>query len=271
MEVPFLVCNFVVMEVAFTKYHGTGNDFIIIDDRKGSIKKKLSRAKIKALCTRRFGIGADGLILLGSSKKEDFSMTYYNADGGVSSMCGNGGRCLVHFAYELNVFKENCSFMAIDGLHEAYVKNDLVHLKMSDTLLPEKVRKDYFLNTGSPHYVQFVEMVDGIDVFKKGQKIRYSTKYAEEGVNVNFVQLDKKGLKVATYERGVEDETYSCGTGVVASALISHYAQKLTSKSISISTKGGRLKVKFKALADRYNEIWLIGPAKVVNTGMIRL
>ena len=259
------------MNVAFTKYHGTGNDFIIIDDRKGSIQKKLTKAKVKALCTRRFGIGADGLILLGSSKKEDFSMTYYNADGGVSSMCGNGGRCLVHFAYELKVFKESCSFMAIDGLHEAYVKKDLIHLKMSNTLFPEKRGKDYFLNTGSPHHIQFVDQIEGLDVFKKGQKIRHSAKYSKEGVNVNFVELDKKALKVATYERGVEDETYSCGTGVVASALVSHYAQKLTSKSINITTKGGRLKVKFKALLGSYEDIWLIGPAKVVNTGVIIL
>lgn len=271
MEVPFLVCNFVFMDIAFTKYHGTGNDFIIIDDRRGTVRNKMTRSKVKAICTRRFGVGADGLILLGSTKKADFLMTYFNADGGVSTMCGNGGRCLVHFAHELKIFKDSCSFLAIDGLHEATVKNKLIHLKMGDTSLPQRIGKDYFINTGSPHHVQFVESIEGLDVFKKGKKIRYGARYSDEGVNVNFVELDKKALKVATYERGVEDETFSCGTGVVASALVSHYAQKLSSKSVAISTKGGGLKVKFSVSDDGYKDIMLIGPAMVVNTGVISL
>lgn len=272
MEVPFLVCNFVIiMEIAFTKYHGTGNDFIIIDDRDGKIIRYLTSKKIAALCARRFGIGADGLILISSHKTSDFSMIYFNADGNESTMCGNGGRCLVHFANSLGVFQEKCTFMAIDGLHEAKVQKNQIYLKMSNVSLPKKLNRDYFLNTGSPHHVRFVDNLEEVDVLKKGRGVRYGKRYQEKGVNVNFVEVDGKGLKVGTYERGVEDETYSCGTGVVASAIATHYSKKIDSLNFKITTKGGSLKVKFKMDKNQYKDVWLIGPAVVVSRGVVDL
>lgn len=259
------------MKVNFIKYHGTGNDFIIIDDRKGTIKKKLSTKIIKALCTRRFGIGADGMILLKSHRKYDFEMIYYNADGKTSSMCGNGGRCIVHFAHQLRMFKDACRFLAIDGMHEAKVVNESIHLKMSDVVLPKKVRKDYFLDTGSPHHIQYVSDVSKIDIVKSGQKIRYSNAYKKEGVNVNFVAKTPRGISVRTYERGVEDETFSCGTGVTAAAISSHFSGITKLQSVQVQTLGGKLKVKFKQTPDGYEDIWLIGPANWVNTGVFKL
>lgn len=259
------------MKVNFVKYHGTGNDFILIDDRRGTIKKKLTTKIIKALCTRRFGIGADGMILLKAHRKYDFEMIYYNADGRTSSMCGNGGRCIVHFAHQLKMFKKACNFLAIDGMHEAKVENNLIHLKMSDVILPKKVKKDFFIDTGSPHHIHFVKDVSNMNIVQSGQKIRYSSAYEKEGVNVNFVEKSARGISVRTYERGVEDETYSCGTGVTAAAITSHFSGITHLKSVQVQTLGGKLKVKFKQAADGYKDIWLIGPANWVNTGVFKL
>jgi len=257
------------MKIAFSKYHGTGNDFIIIDDRNNKIQSKLSPKIINQLCKRRFGIGADGLILLKKHRSLDFKMIYYNADGKESSMCGNGGRCLIHFAKQLKVFKSHCTFDAIDGLHEGRVEKDKVHLKMADVDQIKKYRQVYVLDTGSPHYVKFVEDVANLNVFKEGSKIRYNNTYSKNGINVNFVQCTSNRIQVRTYERGVEDETYSCGTGVVASSIATILEHKLKNKKVAIKTLGGNLEVTFQKTHKGFENIWLIGPAVLVNSGIV--
>lgn len=259
------------MNIPFFKYHGTGNDFIIVDDRGNKIQPKLTKNTIKSLCTRRFGIGADGLILLKKHRDYDFKMVYYNADGRESSMCGNGGRCLIHFAKHLKVFSSKCTFDAIDGKHEGEIIKDKVFLKMSDV---HKITKDgqaYILDTGSPHYVKFVEEVASLDVAKVGSKIRYGKTYAKKGINVNLVECRRNGIHVRTYERGVEDETFSCGTGVVASTLATVEAKQLKKKKMAIKTLGGNLEVTFERSTNGYENIWLIGPATVVHSGVISI
>ncbi len=255
------------MNINFTKYHGTGNDFIMIDDRSESFDD--SNVKIiESMCSRRFGVGADGLILLRNQKGYDFKMVYFNADGRQSSMCGNGGRCLVHFAHSLDVFVDHCTFLAIDGDHLAEMLGaDIVKLKMGDVGKLSQDGNDFVLNTGSPHYVQFVEDACSRDVKNEGAEIRCSETYKAEGINVNFVNLSNAILNVVTYERGVEDETYSCGTGVTASALVAHHIYG-SSSPISISTKGGSLKVHFSKTDRGYNNIWLEGPAAKVFVGV---
>lgn len=253
----------------FTKYHGTGNDFIMIDDRDRSFDISDQRL-IASMCSRRFGIGADGLILLRLLDGYDFEMVYFNADGAQSSMCGNGGRCLVHFAYKLGLFEKSCKFLAIDGDHEALVNADeTVKLKMSDVGELTQVGEDYVLDTGSPHYIKVVDEALQEDIYALGQQIRYSETFAEEGINVNFISKDDKGLVVCTYERGVEDETLSCGTGVTASAIVTHQVNPDEYPSpIAIVTKGGDLRVYFQRTSDgQYTDIWLEGPAVSVYTG----
>jgi len=257
------------MKISFSKYHGTGNDFIMIDDRENKVFPKLSTKIIKQLCTRRFGIGADGLILLKNDPQLDFKMVYYNADGGESTMCGNGGRCLVHFAKSLKVFKSTCLFNAIDGLHEGKMEKENVFLKMGDVHEIVKRGKAYEINTGSPHYIKFVEGLSDIDVYKAGSRIRNGKSYAVNGINVNFVEKTDRGISVRTYERGVEDETFSCGTGVVASTLATVVDNNLRSKKVTIKTLGGKLKVTFKKSGAGFDNIWLIGPATHVSSGEV--
>jgi diaminopimelate epimerase len=212
------------MQLHFYKYQGTGNDFIIFDNRDNSIA--LTKEQVAFLCNRRFGIGADGLMLLNSHSDYDFEMKYYNADGGESSMCGNGGRCLVKFAAERGIFKSQYRFLAIDGEHEASIENNgHVSLKMVDVSSVQSEYNSHILNTGSPHYVEITDHVMDLDVYEKGKAIRYSDDFKKEGINVNFVELTEEPdtILVRTYERGVEDETYSCGTGVTAAALVSFH------------------------------------------------
>lgn len=254
------------MITSFVKYHGAGNDFLIIDQRNGAFPEG-DEALIAAACHRRFGVGADGLILLKDHPSLDFEMIYYNADGKPSSMCGNGGRCIVHFAKSLNIFEKSCKFMAIDGAHEAIIQGDQVELKMNDVYEVKKGEGYYELNTGSPHYVTFVEDIDDIKVVDNGQAIRYSSTYRKEGINVNFVESTSNGLVVFTYERGVEDETLSCGTGVTAAAIAHHVNSKAIETHIQIKTKGGQLEVKFDARDGKYENIWLIGAATPVYRG----
>jgi len=255
------------MNINFTKYHGTGNDFIMIDDRSESFDESDVKL-IEAMCSRRFGIGADGLILLRNEEQHDFKMVYFNSDGRQSSMCGNGGRCLVHFAHSLGVFEASCKFVAIDGDHLGEVLGDgTVKLKMGDVNEINSDGSDFVLDTGSPHYVQQVHNILEMDVKRDGAAIRYSDKYKVQGINVNFIQLEDGILNVATYERGVEDETYSCGTGVTASALIAHQRHSIKSP-VSIKTKGGELKVHFKKSSNGYDDIWLEGPAIKVFDGV---
>ena len=209
------------MTMTFHKYQGTGNDFIIIDNRNYIFPKKNS-SLIASLCDRHFGIGADGLILLEDHKTVDFSMIYFNADGHESTMCGNGGRCIVAFAKQLDLIKNETTFDAVDGLHYATIENGIVSLKMIDVKSIELSNTHSFLNTGSPHHINFSENIDTINVKELGAKIRYGAPYFKEGTNVNFAEkTSDNSFKVRTYERGVEDETLACGTGAVASAIAS--------------------------------------------------
>lgn len=256
------------MKIPFSKYQGTGNDFIIIDQRQKKYIAHDDQELIELFCHRKFGIGADGLILLENIESADFNMIYFNADGRQSSMCGNGGRCITAFANEKAVISHQAKFNAIDGLHEADIRSDgEVALQMQSVDSIQYVDDHFILDTGSPHYVAFVEDVDDIDVKELGSTIRYSAKFREEGINVNFVELTANGLNVATYERGVEDETLSCGTGVTAAALA--FAKKFKKKgTVAIKTKGGDLKVGFDTDDfESFRNIWLIGPATKVFEG----
>lgn len=257
--------------IPFYKYQGTGNDFVMIDQREKKYIQKKDTALINKICDRRFGIGADGLILLENRKGYDFQMIYFNADGRESSMCGNGGRCIAAFANHLGIVNSKCHFLAIDGPHKAIIKKDSwVELKMSDVKNIE-IGEDYFLmNTGSPHYIVFVEDIDDINVFENGQAIRYSKRFKKEGVNVNFVEQTKDKIIVATYERGVEDETLSCGTGVTAAA-IAHFLKnpnRRKKQNIPISSKGGDLAVRFEPIGKNgAGNIWLCGKGEKVFEG----
>ena len=259
------------MTVKFYKYQGTGNDFVMIDNRAYGLTKE--REAIEKLCNRRFGIGGDGLIYLQEKAGYDFEMVYFNSDGNESSMCGNGGRCLIQFARHLGVITTHCKFMAIDGEHEGQILIDgTVSLKMKDVEAIENYNSDYVLNTGSPHYVQFVNGVNNLKVVDEAQKIRYNERFAAEGINVNFAEKKSANeLFVRTYERGVEGETLSCGTGVVASALAFASKTGTITNEVNLETLGGKLQVKFEELGRSYRNIYLIGPAERVFEGTVEL
>ncbi len=259
------------MNITFYKYQGTGNDFVIIDNRNGNFDSSNTKL-VSFLCNRRMGIGADGLMLLENhpDKDIDFSMVYFNSDGKEASMCGNGARCITAFAVHLNAVKntKNIIFLAADGMHEASYDNGIVSLKMIDVASISINEHFFFLNTGVPHYVTHQPKIDNIDIKKQGAEIRYSKEFAPDGTNVNFVeQLDTNHIKVRTYERGVEDETYSCGTGVVASA-ISTYLKDKKCQNFNVDVKGGKLQVSFEGDENKgFQNIWLIGPATFVFKG----
>ena len=255
-------------QIKFYKYQGTGNDFVMIDNRDLEFPK--STELIEKLCDRRFGIGADGLILLENDENSDFKMVYFNSDGNESTMCGNGGRCIVAFAHFLDIFEDQTTFDAIDGLHKAEIKNGIVKLKMIDVIDINTDGQDFVMNTGSPHYVKYVEMLNNYNVFKNGNEIRNSPTYKAEGINVNFVEaLSDKEIFVRTYERGVEDETYSCGTGVTASALT--FMDKNNQTSVAVKVLGGKLKVYAEKNGAGFSNIWLEGPASQVFSGTISI
>ena len=252
----------------FYKYHGTGNDFIIMDNRDESIQ--LTTAQIAQLCHRNFGIGADGLMLLENSKNKDFKMRYFNSDGNEGSMCGNGGRCLVAFAKKLNIVDTETEFEALDGIHYAIITENGIRLKMNDVMGIEKIGEDFFLNTGSPHYVRYVDNLQMLDVIAEGRAIRYNKRFFENGTNVNFIQKIGNTLHIRTYERGVENETLSCGTGTVAAAIISTLGTSNEYKEVQFQTKGGLLSVSFvKNNELEFNQVWLDGPAKLIFEGNI--
>lgn len=260
------------MMIKFYKYQGTGNDFVIIDNRSLFFPKE-NVSVIAKLCDRRFGIGADGLILLENDNLSDFRMVYYNSDGNESSMCGNGGRCIVAFAKKLGLIKSETKFNATDGLHYATVdENDQVALQMIDVKEIKTNRNTIFLNTGSPHHVELVENLNNFDVYQEGKKIRYSDLYQDGGTNVNFVeQTDEQSFRLRTYERGVEDETLSCGTGATAVALGMHYTKKTKKTSIKLFVEGGELEVSFEPNGTAYTNVFLKGSATFVFEGTIHL
>ncbi len=258
----------------FFKYHGTGNDFIIIDNRTDFFSG--DARLIARLCDRRFGIGADGMLLLGHAEGYDFKMTYYNADGSPATMCGNGGRCMAAFARLLNPGKAYFLFLAGDGPHQAQIMRDgngidTVRLSMRDVDNPGHEKRDYILNTGSPHFVRFLRNVnqEDFDLVAEARSIRYNERYATEGINVDFVSPAPDGIMVRTYERGVEDETLSCGTGVTASAIAWAMEYGLTTGPVKIESRGGTLTVDFTRQGNRFTEVYLTGPAVLVYQGEI--
>lgn len=258
------------MDKNFYKYQGTGNDFIIFDNRTLFFPKR-NNELISTLCNRHFGIGADGLILLENDKNSDFKMVYFNADGNESTMCGNGGRCIVAFAQKLHLFDKKTSFLAIDGLHHATIDASSVSLKMIDVSEVRISEHSIFVNTGSPHHIEIVDDLEHFPVIDKARKI-IKSKYSTEGCNVNFVeQLNDNTFKVRTYERGVEDETLACGTGVTAVAIAMHKINKTNSNHIKLNVLGGNLEVKFIAEHDRYANVVLSGPTQFVFKGTLSL
>lgn len=261
-----------IMHIEFFKYQGTGNDFVILDNRKLAFEH-LTNEQVKFLCDRRFGIGADGLMLLNLKDGYDFEMVYYNADGNEGSMCGNGGRCLVKFAHDMGIRRSVYRFAAVDGDHEAEIDPDgTVSLKMQDVTNIRITHGDFVLNTGSPHYVKMITNVLDYDVYNKGRQIRNSAAFAEEGINVNYVeQRTDDEIIVRTYERGVEAETYSCGTGVTAAALVCYHNENGFNE-VTVHTKGGKLSVEYDRIDDdHFQNIWLCGPAEKVFTGTMEL
>lgn len=257
------------MKIPFVKYQGTGNDFILIDNRNLSY----NNLDVAQLCHPKFGIGADGLMLLQNIAGYDFEMVYYNSDGNISTMCGNGGRCIVDFAKSLNVFiGEKTLFKAIDGPHEAIWHTNEVQLKMQDVSAIHTIGNDYELNTGSPHYVQLVQNLDNLNIVEMAKAIRYNDTYKTNGINVNFVEIiNPQTIKVRTYERGVENETLSCGTGVTACAIALSENLNFTNGTytIAIQTPGGNLKVNFTKTANTYINVWLCGAATRVFEGEV--
>jgi diaminopimelate epimerase len=259
------------MEISFSKYQGTGNDFILIDNRDGLVS--LNEKQIERLCNRRFGIGADGLMKLQRADGFDFEMIYYNADGREGSMCGNGGRCITRFAYDSGIVKNKYNFIAVDGPHDSYIDDqDIIHLKMIPVEKVEHYSSYSFLNTGSPHVVKHISELLNYDVVSEGRRIRNNEYYKKDGVNVNFVELiDDDHIYVRTYERGVEDETLSCGTGVTAAALI-NFHNDIGFNHVDVKTPGGRLYVEYDKTGEQsFDNIWLCGPAKKVFTGTINI
>lgn len=260
------------MQIRFFKYQGAGNDFILLDNREGRYGQ-LDQARIERLCDRRFGIGADGLMLLNPDPELDFHMRYYNSDGLEGSMCGNGGRCISAFAHRLGCMGTRGRFMASDGVHEAVLSAPgWVELQMRDVNGICRDEDAYVLDTGSPHYVRFVQNLDQVEVYLEGKRIRHSPSYAEKGINVNFVERAEPGLRIRTYERGVENETFACGTGITAAAIVSVDERGPGSYHIPVAARGGNLEVHFQKLdRSRHIDIWLCGPATYVFEGTAEL
>ncbi|OEK05927.1 diaminopimelate epimerase [Roseivirga misakiensis] len=250
--------------IQFHKYQGTGNDFVMIDNCDNAFDKD-DLDLVSKLCDRRFGIGADGVILIEPAEDVDFNMIYFNPDGS-QSLCGNGSRCAVMFAKHLGLIQNETTFRAIDGIHEAKISGDQVSLLMHDVLDFEQIGDDFLIDTGSPHYLKYVTSTDDIDPLEEGRKVRYSERFAAEGVNVNFLeQINDGALKIRTYERGVEGETYSCGTGCTAAAL--SLGLKSSVNEVALKAIGGDLRVSFTKDGETFRNIYLIGPAKKVFAG----
>jgi len=251
----------------FFKYEGAGNDFIMIDNRNESFEAG-NNDLVAEMCSRKTGIGADGLLLLENHSDYDFKMRYYNADGSETEMCGNGARCIVLFANFLGIIGGKTNFMAGDGSHEAYIEGSHVRLKIRDIDKIQEEENFYLINTGVPHYVCFTEDLNNIDVYKEGRKIRYSQEFNKIGINVNFVSIDENKISVRTYERGVENETLACGTGIVASSIITSIHTGRKYNNFTVLAKGGILEVSFDPKENNiFKNIWLKGPARFVYKG----
>ncbi|TWR28463.1 diaminopimelate epimerase [Mucilaginibacter achroorhodeus] len=261
------------MKLNFFKYQGAGNDFVLIDNRDNTVQN-IDKEQVALLCDRRFGIGGDGLMLLEKEPGFDFKMVYYNADGNEGSMCGNGGRCIVAFAKHLGVITYTTKFLATDGVHHAKISDggEWVSLQMIDV---EEINKDgeaFVLNTGSPHYVKTAADLAVKDVYNEGRAIRNNTTYKQEGINVNFVEPEGDGFFVRTFERGVENETYACGTGVTAVALaMAKKNGQFGTINTPIRVLGGNINIRFDHDGERFSNIFLEGPAKLVFEGQIEI
>ena len=257
------------MNLDFFKYHGAGNDFIIIDNRKGCFPKENRTDLIKSLCHRKFGIGSDGLILLDNDEEHDFYMDFYNPDGS-QSFCGNGSRCVVMFAAHLGIVQKECVFRSIHGVNRAEICDDLnIKLQMFDVKNLEISDDFHFMNTGSPHYNVFVENVENTDLVTFARQIRYNDRFKEQGTNVNIISKNDNGIKIRTYERGVEDETWACGTGATACAISYAVINDLNGNNeVKVETKGGLLAISFKTEdLKHFTSIYLTGPAVFIFKG----
>ncbi len=254
----------------FSKYQGAGNDFILVDNRTGFFNRS-NVDLVKNLCDRRFGIGADGLMLLQDIKNFDFEMVYFNADGREGTMCGNGGRCIVAFARDLGLINEETAFLAVDGSHEAKIHGEHVDLGMINVTTTARDGDAYIINTGSPHYIQFVDDLKNLSVYDAGYAIRNNDTYRELGINVNFIEQEVDGgYFVRTFERGVEDETLACGTGATAAAMAVALANELEGPvEIPIRVLGGQLYISFHRAGDLFTNVRLKGPAQFVFSGKI--
>ncbi len=261
------------MNIHFYKYQGAGNDFVLVDNRQNVVNHH-NPALIAQICDRRFGVGGDGMMFLQNKPGYDFEMVYYNADGQPSSMCGNGGRCIVAFAKQLGVIDTETNFLAVDGPHYAKISaaGDWVSLQMIDVDTIKRDGEAYVLNTGSPHYVTLADDLKAKDVYHEGYAIRNNATYRKEGININFVEPMGEGYFVRTFERGVEDETYACGTGVTAVALAMAQHNGQSGHIVTpIKVLGGDLRIRFDYDGLRFTNIFLEGPAKIVFEGKVGL
>jgi len=256
------------MQIIFNKYHGTGNDFILIDNRNKGINPGNEKL-INFLCDRHIGVGSDGLILIDEHEKYDFEMKYFNSDGREGSMCGNGGRCAVAFAEKTGIGKGKGSFLASDGEHSYKIKGNIISVSLRDTRPPVIMGGNNFIDTGSPHYIINVPDCSSVNVYEKGKSIRWSDSFAPGGTNVDFVEQKDDGLFIRTFERGVENETLSCGTGVAAAAISSMWGKEPGKYELKVETPGGVLKVSFQTARDMISRIILSGPAEFVFAGII--
>ena len=258
------------MTIPFYKYQGTGNDFIIIDSSKYDLQ--ILKKHIVKLCDRKFGVGSDGLIIIKTHKEYDFEMQFFNPDGS-KSFCGNGSRCAALYCYHQGLVQSNCSFLTNDGDHTAKIfNNDSVMISIIEPVSVNKLSNgDFTVNTGSPHYIQFNESLKNLNFLNHCKSIRNNDAFIKEGINVNIVKKLTDGIEIRTYERGVENETLSCGSGVTAAALVFAYQNQMIKNSVNVNTKGGSLKVDFKRESDFFKEVYLTGPSKFVFSGEFHL
>lgn len=259
------------MKIHFYKYHGAGNDFIAIDNRNS---QTFSFEMIQSLCDRHLGIGADGVLLLGPGSEEyDFSLDYYNSDGNFGSLCGNGSRCAVAFAHHLKLIHDKAVFKAFDGLHNGFYRSDHdVSITMNDLSQIEVLEDGYYLNTGSPHFVKYVNDIQNFEVYQNGKSIRNEARFPG-GTNVNFVESSQNEIFVRTFERGVENETLSCGTGVTASAIVHTIHQNYPDGTyqVQVNTMGGTFIITLTKEGTHFSNIILQGPTKLVYEGDIEI